>query len=320
MDLIELLRPITSSRVYDTVAQAGISVEAWHNVSSKITPAQNPAFCYRWAFEGNGKILLFLWYSELAFRDDGAEYFGNARKARNLWEERANDQRDPSTKRRLRTWSDSAQLMDEVLKICAREDREVRVALVHTKADTVSEDARSSADYRMLDAEPWHLVHYEMQDGSFHLRRGIRSVYEEFQIVNPLETAVDPQPEITSDGYGIGVSDQFVGTDNPVQHAVNALVWERSALVRQKVLARSGGRCEYCLEQGFRKANGDVYLETHHVLALSEGGSDTLSNVIALCPGHHREAHYGARKLELVVIFQSILAGSASHRNAPQTS
>jgi 5-methylcytosine-specific restriction protein A len=41
-------------------------------------------------------------------------------------------------------------------------------------------------------------------------------------------------------------------------------------------------------------ANGRYYLEAHHIIALSGAGRDTVDNVIALCPEHHREAHYGA--------------------------
>ena len=45
--------------------------------------------------------------------------------------------------------------------------------------------------------------------------------------------------------------------------------------------------------------DGGVYLETHHVIPLSEGGSDTQRNVAALCANHHREAHHGARAPEI---------------------
>ena len=41
--------------------------------------------------------------------------------------------------------------------------------------------------------------------------------------------------------------------------------------------------------------DGRLFLETHHVVPLAEGGADSLDNVVALCPNHHREAHLGAR-------------------------
>ncbi len=45
--------------------------------------------------------------------------------------------------------------------------------------------------------------------------------------------------------------------------------------------------------------DGRVYLETHHIIPLSEGGEDSELNVAAICPNHHQEAHHGANKSEL---------------------
>jgi 5-methylcytosine-specific restriction enzyme A len=62
--------------------------------------------------------------------------------------------------------------------------------------------------------------------------------------------------------------------------------------VRLQVKRRANGKCEYCGESGFRTEGGAIYLETHHVIPLSEHGKDRISNVIALCPKDHRMAHY----------------------------
>jgi len=37
-------------------------------------------------------------------------------------------------------------------------------------------------------------------------------------------------------------------------------------------------------------------LETHHVIYLANDGADKLTNVIAVCPNDHREAHFGKRR------------------------
>jgi 5-methylcytosine-specific restriction protein A len=42
--------------------------------------------------------------------------------------------------------------------------------------------------------------------------------------------------------------------------------------------------------------DGRIYLETHHVVPLSEKGVDHEWNVVALCPNDHREAHHGERR------------------------
>lgn len=81
----------------------------------------------------------------------------------------------------------------------------------------------------------------------------------------------------------------------------------RDAAIRSAVLARADGCCEYCGELGFRKANGDRYVEAHHIIALAESGPDTMSNVIALCANHHREAHYGENAEALEMDFINVL-------------
>ena len=52
------------------------------------------------------------------------------------------------------------------------------------------------------------------------------------------------------------------------------------------------GYCQLCGEAApFQDNNGIPYLESHHVIWLSQGGSDTLDNVVALCPNCHRKMH-----------------------------
>jgi HNH endonuclease len=78
----------------------------------------------------------------------------------------------------------------------------------------------------------------------------------------------------------------------------------RDPRVRAAALRRANGVCEYCGEAGFKMADGRIYLETHHIVSLADGGPDHVSNVIALCPNHHREAHHGKDRLRLQCEFQ----------------
>ena len=86
----------------------------------------------------------------------------------------------------------------------------------------------------------------------------------------------------------------------------------RDAEVRRMVKDRANGRCEFCGKLGFERENDERYVEAHHIIHLSKQGPDTLDNVIALCPNHHREAHYGkdAKVFEnkLLLKLQSIRA------------
>jgi 5-methylcytosine-specific restriction protein A len=85
--------------------------------------------------------------------------------------------------------------------------------------------------------------------------------------------------------------------------------YRRDEAVRDYVIRRSRGQCEHCGVLGFQMANGTYYVEAHHVIALSAEGPDTVENVIALCPGHHREAHYGKQAEALETAFLAKLQG-----------
>jgi predicted HNH restriction endonuclease len=100
----------------------------------------------------------------------------------------------------------------------------------------------------------------------------------------------------------VGVVDQFVVDDehrDPV--VVERYERERSAVVRQLVMARSKGCCEWCGLPGFKKHDGQIYLESHHVVPLYQDGDDSIENVIALCPNDHRMAHYGENRDDLAI-------------------
>lgn len=59
--------------------------------------------------------------------------------------------------------------------------------------------------------------------------------------------------------------------------------------------------CQICKKvglnnpHGFKKRNGEYYIETHHFFPVSElkKGSLGLGNLMTLCANHHRQVHYG---------------------------
>jgi hypothetical protein len=53
------------------------------------------------------------------------------------------------------------------------------------------------------------------------------------------------------------------------------------------VLRRDGGRCRV---PGCRHA---VFVDVHHLEFRSEGGGNTLDNLVTLCSAHHRAIHHG---------------------------
>jgi 5-methylcytosine-specific restriction protein A len=87
--------------------------------------------------------------------------------------------------------------------------------------------------------------------------------------------------------------------NSTINNAVRT-VYERSANVREYVLARAKGKCEGCCQPApFLRKDNTPYLEPHHIRRVSDGGPDHPRYVIALCPNCHREAHFGSRIKEL---------------------
>lgn len=50
---------------------------------------------------------------------------------------------------------------------------------------------------------------------------------------------------------------------------------------------------------GFLTEAGERYLETHHVVGVSERGPDSSGNIVAVCPLCHRKAHYAADRIQI---------------------
>lgn len=68
--------------------------------------------------------------------------------------------------------------------------------------------------------------------------------------------------------------------------------FKRNANVIEKAKERASGICQLCGNQApFQDKQGQPYLEVHHVIWLSHGGADKLSNVVALCPNCHSKMH-----------------------------
>lgn len=87
------------------------------------------------------------------------------------------------------------------------------------------------------------------------------------------------------------------GVNKPQSKETVVTQYSREATVKSWVLNEAQGICECCRKKApFKTAEGLPYLEVHHVLEISNGGSDTTSNSVAICPNCHRELHFGASR------------------------
>jgi hypothetical protein len=74
----------------------------------------------------------------------------------------------------------------------------------------------------------------------------------------------------------------------------------RDPHVQKYVVVGAKGRCELCdSEAPFVDREGHPYLEVHHMKPLAVGGSDQVSNAVALCPNCHRAIHFAADATKL---------------------
>ncbi|ABX35793.1 HNH endonuclease [Delftia acidovorans SPH-1] len=91
------------------------------------------------------------------------------------------------------------------------------------------------------------------------------------------------------------------GNSNPGTIIRQVAQFERDPAVKAWVLKKAAGVCECCSSNApFESTDGQPFLEVHHIRKLAEGGSDTVSNTVALCPNCHRALHYGMRAKELI--------------------
>lgn len=91
------------------------------------------------------------------------------------------------------------------------------------------------------------------------------------------------------------------GQKHPRSRKSSTTYTERDAKVVAWVKLNSKGYCECCLAPApFLDNDKQPFLEVHHVKWLTHGGTDTITNTVAVCPNCHRELHYGESKSTLV--------------------
>lgn len=83
--------------------------------------------------------------------------------------------------------------------------------------------------------------------------------------------------------------------EEPIQFCVLTLKYNRNPFLSEYIKRMANGTCQDCKQPApfVSKHFNEPFLETHHVIPLSEGGFDRLDNLIALFPNCHRKRHFG---------------------------
>ena len=278
MDAIESLRPTEKGRVMDLVKHAGLDVSDWANFARGAAwAAANPRYCYEWSFVDPGRVVVVsLWHRDLRENKGVVSWASNPRE----WFRQSSHQAMVGVRK------NRAEKLHLALREAARGHLPVRV-IVNDSTMRGADDSKgkaSTVQKRLLDPVPWAVTAYSDKTGDITLTRGVatkRSV-DQFEVVQDLD-------------------------DTPRRVNVNSSAFVRDAALRAAALLRADGKCELCGCSGFATADGRIYLETHHVVPLSEGGHDSADNIAAVCPNHHREAHHGSRAEAIRETLQQLL-------------
>lgn len=289
-DLLDALVPTRKELVMDAVASAGVDVSLW-GVKQNGMPAKsaraNPMFCYEWSFGGHGQpAVVCIWHASLKVEGGRIVYRGNlVDHAQRLEAIRFDRKKPQSNRSRAIDQAARARRVDALCKATFLAHEPLRVILLKGDQRKISEAGVSTASvrYRTLDPEPWY-VHSYSPSGDLLIVRGHKP------------------------SSAVRFVDQFSAPPQPERRTSETSSFIRSPEVRRTALERANGKCQYCGAKGFRMDDGSIYLETHHVVSLSEGGPDVEWNVVALCPNDHSEAHFGVRRHEIRADLVSMLS------------
>jgi 5-methylcytosine-specific restriction endonuclease McrA len=81
-------------------------------------------------------------------------------------------------------------------------------------------------------------------------------------------------------------------TSKPKTYSTEISQIRRNPYISEYAKKRAKGICQLCGNPApFSKADGEPYLESHHIVWLSKGGEDSPNNSVALCPNCHRKMH-----------------------------
>jgi 5-methylcytosine-specific restriction protein A len=278
MNTLADLYPTGRPTVMALLGNAGHDTSDWKNFNGA-SPASNPRYCYEWAFEQLERPpVVNLPHEEMLELEGHIVFKLNLRALSSGY-----GARPPRSTR-----------MNKLARVLARAHAEKLAVRVIAFAGELGDRDEPEGDAtrvtaRRLDPLPWTVTKYDVETGDCVLTRGAlaRAYVDQFAVTGgPLEP--------------------------PERRESQASAFIRNPAVRQRVLERAAGHCQLCGKRGFAMRDGAVYLETHHVLPLSEGGRDIDSNVVALCANHHREAHHGAEAIAMRAALEVLAAVHAS--------
>ena len=290
------MQPKIKERLIDCVEAAGLDVSDWANYRG--TPASNPKYCYEWCFQQGELVVINLWYDDIDLDEVSGEIFLDF----NL--------REIADQRTISVQIKRALAADKIIASAFRLGYLIRVIMQSGNLDVRFDPEISSAavKFRELDSCYWEIRSYDEKDGNFRLVR-----VTDPKLFASRENAETHSRFLASPTYDRRTLDLRVsslasfsgqpppaGKKKPAKKSKYSNSRERCPLVKRWLLDNTGSECECCEQQVFKKEDGTLYKEVHHVKQLSQNGSDRVSNAVAICANCHRELHYGENRRQLI--------------------
>ena len=228
---------------------------------------------YDWCFsKPGGPYLLFEWIDRL-FIDSATNGIAFVNRM-SVWSD--------ANPNGLQIQRNRASACSSIVETAFHTKAPIRIGILDGTRKTVGLREVSHAEKRELDPISWY-AHHRNADGLVVVVRGI-------QQTERIDTGDGEQVQIDHD---TATSEQSKRTKAAVYTARDPDV------VRDAKLRAENGCCEFCGKPGFLTAQGNHYLEGHHVIPLSCDGDDAVHNVVAICPEDHRRAHFGHDRHEI---------------------
>ncbi|CEN74606.1 putative restriction endonuclease [[Clostridium] sordellii] len=123
--------------------------------------------------------------------------------------------------------------------------------------------------------------------------------YDDKNLIHDKDIDLIDFDKLANDNNGIRILNKIYQNADIKKKEKFVKVIERGKIASE-IKKYVGYKCQVCEAlgknpYGFKKKNGDYYVETHHIIPVTDTEKSKLSveNLICVCPNHHRQIHYG---------------------------
>lgn len=142
-------------------------------------------------------------------------------------------------------------------------------------------------DFDASNVNPYEYGTIEKDDININSNRKIIKAYDSTHSIEEQENQA-----VIMDIDSLRVAAEKHSNKKRIEKEVVVKQIHRDAYIAEYAKRRANGICQLCEKHApFIDIKGNPYLESHHIIWLSNGGEDSVKNTVALCPNCHRKMH-----------------------------